>query len=84
LFTKLEALLHQYPNLLRDVDGMGFMVGLGFHKDASGVVKLAEEKKLLLVKAGRNYIRLLPPLNISIAEIDEAIEIIECCLQSCS
>jgi acetylornithine/N-succinyldiaminopimelate aminotransferase len=84
LFTKLEALLHQYPNLLRDVDGMGFMVGLGFHKDASGVVKLAEEKKLLLVKAGRNYIRLLPPLNISIAEINEAIEIIECCLQSCS
>lgn len=84
LFIKLEALLHQYPNLLRDVDGMGFMVGLGFHKDASGVVKLAEEKKLLLVKAGRNYIRLLPPLNISIAEIDEAIEIIECCLQSCS
>ena len=84
LFTKLETLLGQYPNLLRDVNGMGFMVGLGFHEDASEVVKLAEEEKLLLVKAGRNYIRLLPPLNISIAEIDEAIDIIERCLQRCS
>ncbi|MDG1951091.1 MAG: aspartate aminotransferase family protein [Gammaproteobacteria bacterium] len=84
LFTKLETFLGQYPNLLRDVNGMGFMVGLGFHEDASEVVKLAEEEKLLLVKAGRNYIRLLPPLNISIAEIDEAIEIIERCLQRCS
>ena len=84
LFTRLEALLGHHPNLLRDVNGMGFMVGLGFHEDASEVVKLAEEKKLLLVKAGRNYIRLLPPLNISIAEIDEAVEIIEYCVQSCS
>ena len=59
---------------------MGFMIGLGFHKDASDIVKLAEEKKLLLVKAARNYIRLLPPLNISVSEIDEAVEIIECLL----
>ena len=83
LFAKLETLLRQYPKLLRDVDGMGFMIGLCFHKDASDIVKLAEEKKLLLVKAGRNYIRLLPPLNISVSEIDEAVEIIECCLQDC-
>ncbi|QDP99791.1 acetylornithine transaminase [Lysinibacillus fusiformis] len=58
--------------------GQGLLLGIscGDTEVASYITK-AEEKGLLLVGAGPNVIRLLPPLTVSKAEIDEAVAILK-------
>jgi 4-aminobutyrate aminotransferase len=70
-----------------DVRGKGLMIGVEFVADADSraraprlrdaVVRSAFEHGLLLLSCGRNTIRLTPPLTVSAAEIDEALEIFE-------
>lgn len=54
--------------------GRGLMKGLVVDRPASDVVAAAREERLLLCSAGADVIRLLPPLNVSEAEIDDAAD----------
>ena len=65
-----------------EVRGMGLMLGMGL-KDgltAGDLVKKMLEQGLLCLTAGHNTIRLLPPLTISQAEMDEGIAIMSAVL----
>jgi acetylornithine/succinyldiaminopimelate/putrescine aminotransferase len=55
--------------------GIGLMVGVRFTKDPGPIVDACRKRGLLLVKAGNNTVRFLPPLTISKTEIDTAVKI---------
>lgn len=60
------------------VQGQGLLLGIGCGTvEAAPYIAAAEEKGLLLVGAGPNVIRLLPPLTVTKEEIDEAITILK-------
>jgi acetylornithine/N-succinyldiaminopimelate aminotransferase len=73
LRQKLEGLVAAHPDVFEEARGSGLMMGLKCKKTNLDVVKAGYSAELLTVPAGDNVIRLLPPLNISEAEIDEAV-----------
>ncbi|MFJ7954343.1 acetylornithine transaminase [Lysinibacillus sp. NPDC096418] len=60
------------------VQGQGLLLGVGCGEtEVAAYIAAAEEKGLLLVGAGPNVIRLLPPLTVTKTEIDEAVAILK-------
>ena len=74
--AELQKLVERYPQLLKEVKGLGLMLGLYCLTDAGQLIAHLQEQKLLVVKAGGNSVRLLPALNVSKQEIDSAVNII--------
>jgi acetylornithine/N-succinyldiaminopimelate aminotransferase len=76
----LELLLTQYPQHLQEVRGWGLIDGLELQADspltAGDLVKAAMAKGLLLVPAGPKVLRFVPPLIVTAAEIDRAVQIL--------
>jgi len=72
----LEALTEQFPTVLSKVSGIGLMLGVKCVINNAEVVAALQQQKLLVVKAGANSIRLLPPLNVNRTELDRAISIV--------
>ena len=69
-----QQLLAIGSDVVHDVRGMGLMLGIGVDPDKrSGYVKALQEKGVLVLTAGTDTIRLLPPLIISKEEIDKAV-----------
>lgn len=58
-----------------EVRGMGLLMGIVVD-DSTAFVNHMQEKGLLLVQAGPGVVRLLPPLNVTYAELDQAIDIL--------
>lgn len=81
LKEKLTA-LKEKKTCISDIRGMGLMQGIALVDcEVSTVISKCMEKGLLLVGAGSNVIRFVPPLIISEKEIDEAIGILDECLE---
>ena len=70
---KLAGLVAGYPDVFEDLRGVGLMLGLKCRAANVDVVKAGYDMQVITVAAADNVIRLLPPLNITDAEIDEAI-----------
>lgn len=81
LRNKLEKIKKNYPEKIISIKGKGLLLGLELNHSTSNFCNLAREKKLLLVPAANNVIRLLPPLNIKKSEIKLALTILEKCLK---
>ncbi|PKQ01933.1 MAG: acetylornithine transaminase, partial [Alphaproteobacteria bacterium HGW-Alphaproteobacteria-12] len=64
----------QYPRVIESVRGEGLMLGLKCRVPNTDLVAALREEKMLTVGAGDNVVRLLPPLNIEEAHLDEAME----------
>ena len=79
--AKSEFVFSSFENAegVEKVSGMGLMVGIKTVKPAAEVVKAAMEKGVLCLTA-KDKVRLLPPLNISMEDLKEAVEIIKSCL----
>lgn len=76
----LEAISVDHPKTVLGVRGVGLMLGIQLPSDPAPVVAKLRESGLLCPSAGGNVIRLLPPLNVSIGEIDRALEILRAVL----
>ena len=63
-----------------EVRGKGLMIGVEIKGNAGDVEKVAAAKGLLLLTAGEHVVRLLPPLVISMDEINKGLEILKDCL----
>jgi acetylornithine/N-succinyldiaminopimelate aminotransferase len=76
LREKLEALARRNPAVFAEVRGVGLMLGLRCADGVSNldVVAALHRQGMLTVAAADNVIRLLPPLIIGPAEIEEAIQ----------
>ncbi len=72
-----EKIVKKYPNLVKEVRGIGLMVGLVAKENNEILIKKIRDERLLVVKAGMNVIRMLPPLILEMKHIKEAIEKID-------
>jgi acetylornithine/N-succinyldiaminopimelate aminotransferase len=73
--TRLEQFIGNYPELFESVRGKGLMLGIKMKAESRPfMVHLRDNHQLLTVAAGDNTLRLLPPLVIGDAEIDEFFE----------
>jgi acetylornithine/N-succinyldiaminopimelate aminotransferase len=71
---KLAELVDSHSDVFAGVQGEGLMLGLKCVAPATDVVQAAFEQQLLMVPAGDNVARLLPPLTASVEEFDQAID----------
>ena len=72
---RLEQFIGNYPDLFEEVRGMGLMLGLKLKIEPRAfVAHLRDDHQLLTVSGGDNTIRLVPPLVIDDAHIDECLE----------
>ncbi len=73
LKQKLARLKDEYPDIISDVRGEGLMMGLKCVVPNTQFQATALAEKLLVIGAGDNVVRLLPPLIVTPDDIDEAI-----------
>lgn len=82
----LRAIAAKYPHHLTEVRGWGLINGLELQADiqltAADVVKAAINEGLLLVPAGPKVIRFVPPLIVTEAEVNTALQALEKALAS--
>ncbi len=78
LYEKLDALTAKYDQI-RAHRGIGLMQGLECDMPVNDIIHRAVEKGLLLINAGTNIIRFIPPLIVSKADVDKMIEIVDAC-----
>merc|ERR1711966_215256 len=89
LITGLKDLAKKYPDILSgDVRGWGLLIGVEVREDvdvtAGDVVGKAMEEGLLLVPAGTNIVRFVPPLIVSKEEVKSALDLFEKALEKSS
>lgn len=73
---KLDTLAGRFPQVIEDVRGMGMMIGLKARIPNTELQAKLLANGLLTIGAGDNVVRLLPPLIIREAEIEEALDIL--------
>ena len=77
LYEKLEGLKDKY-DVVKDHRGVGLIQGLEFTVPVGPIVsKALLEQKLVLISAGANTIRLVPPLIIEKSDVDEMVKRLE-------
>jgi len=72
----LEALIKRF-DCLDSLRGQGLLLGLLCNCDVAPIINLCREHGLLVLSAGTHVLRILPPLNISEAEVAEALALLE-------
>jgi acetylornithine aminotransferase/acetylornithine/N-succinyldiaminopimelate aminotransferase len=78
--AELRSLAAAHPAKVLAVRGQGYLVGLQFAADPAPVLAALRERGLLAAAAGGNVIRLLPPLNVTPAELAESVAILRAVL----
>jgi len=80
---KLKALQQQH-RVVTGVKGAGLMQGLHLSVDALPVIEASLKAGLLVNRTAENVVRMLPPLTVTAAEIEEASRILDGALRSVS
>jgi acetylornithine/LysW-gamma-L-lysine aminotransferase len=73
---KLEGLQARHK-IVRDVRGLGLMIGMELRFDVLNIILKCMERGVLILDAGRNILRFLPPLVIEREHIDRVIDILD-------
>ncbi|WP_404289746.1 aspartate aminotransferase family protein [Microvirga sp. RSM25] len=73
LKQRLAELKDRHPSIIAEVRGQGLIVGLRTVVPNTDFVSAARDQKLIVIGAGDNVVRLLPPLIITEADLGEAI-----------
>jgi len=74
--AQLEGLQAKHK-ILKEVRGLGLMLGMEMRFDVHNVILKAAEKGVLVLDAGRTVVRLLPPLVIEKEQIDRAVSVLD-------
>ena len=74
--AKLEELQTKYK-IVKEVRGLGLMLGMEFRYDVRNVILKTMDKGVLILDAGRNVLRFLPPLVIKKEQIDKTISVLD-------
>lgn len=75
LMDGLRAMAPRYAHVL-EVRGRGLMIGVLLDVPVKPLIQSLAEKGMIVLPAGDTVLRLVPPLNVKPAEIDEALEMI--------
>ena len=79
LEQRLDELKERYDFII-DRRGAGLMQGLVFNRPVADVINMALSKGLILINAGSEIIRFVPPLVITKENVDDMIAILDSCL----
>ena len=79
---RLNTLVEKY-DFIREQRGLGLMRGLVFSCPVGPIISKAIEKGLILINAGTNIIRFVPPLVITREDVDAMIAVLDECLLEC-
>lgn len=77
----LARLKHNYP-IIKDLRGLGLLKGIVVDGKGAAIVQKALSEKLLILTAGPDVVRILPPLTASVTEMNEFSEKLEKAFQS--
>lgn len=75
----LDAFVEKY-DFIKERRGCGLMQGLVFDRPVGGIISAALEKGMILINAGADIIRFVPPLVIEREDIDRMAKILDSCL----
>ncbi|MCL2172172.1 MAG: acetylornithine/succinylornithine family transaminase [Nitrososphaerota archaeon] len=73
---QLETMVSKHK-IVKEVRGLGLMLGIELRYDVYGVIIKALNKGVLVIDAGRTVIRILPPLIINKEQIDRAVKVLD-------
>ncbi len=73
LKQRLASVIDAHPDVVAEVRGEGLLVGVRCITPVGDVITSLRDNGMLCAAAGENVVRFLPPLNVSEADIDEAI-----------
>ena len=73
---ELNILKKKYPKIIKEIRGIGLLIGIQLWEDQTKFIKMLMNNKLLTIRAAENVIRILPPLNVKKKEIKLALKII--------
>lgn len=76
LRTGLEKLQAEFPKLITEVRGKGLMLGLALTEPYAGLRDAALKHGMVALGAGTQVLRMVPPLIVTKAEIDEGLDIL--------
>ena len=76
LYEKLDELKAKHSEIV-DHRGTGFIQGLEFSNPVGDIINRALANGLVLINAGTNVIRIMPPLVIKKEHVDEMISILD-------
>ena len=74
---ELNKLKDEFPNIIKEIRGVGLLIGLQLFDNQTKFIQKLMDNKLLTIRAAENVIRILPPLTVNKKEIDLAIKIIK-------
>jgi acetylornithine/N-succinyldiaminopimelate aminotransferase len=77
LRARLKELAASYPGIVLEIRGEGLLLGLRCGPTNTDIAQKLMARGLLTVPAGENVVRLLPPLIVERAQVDEAVTILE-------
>ncbi|MDF1686424.1 MAG: acetylornithine/N-succinyldiaminopimelate aminotransferase [Parvibaculaceae bacterium] len=77
LKQKVARLVDEHPTIIEQVRGEGLMIGLKCKVPNTELVAACIDQHLLTVGAGDNVVRIIPPLIVTDAQIDEAVKAID-------
>jgi len=69
----MEQLREIDSPLIREVRGMGLMIGIELKQKVTPYLKALQERNIIALNAGMTVLRLLPPLVISYRQIDQVV-----------
>ena len=79
---KLNQIAKKYPNIITGIKGLGLMIGIKCNIENTILANELYKNGVLTVNAGDNVVRILPPLNITIPEINKVTQIIKKSVQN--
>ncbi|MDQ0268762.1 acetylornithine transaminase [Cytobacillus purgationiresistens] len=83
IVNKLQELLGDVPEV-KGIRHLGLMIGIEVKGNLPFLLKELRDQRLLTLPAGENVLRLLPPLTVSITEIDQAVATIAAAIKALS
>jgi acetylornithine/LysW-gamma-L-lysine aminotransferase len=77
---QLENLQSRHK-IIREIRGLGLMLGVEFRFDVLNIILKAMDKGVLILDAGKNVLRFLPPLVIEKQQIDKVVSVLDAVLE---
>ncbi len=78
--TRLEDLQSKHK-IVKEVRGLGLMLGVELRFDVFNIIQKCAQRGILILDAGRNVLRFLPPLVITKEQIDKTISVLDTVLE---
>ncbi len=72
----IDSIMSKNPSKVTAVRGRGLMLGFAVNVNPKDILHVCADNGLLVLTAGKDVVRLLPPLTISYEEIDKGCEIL--------